>query len=497
MRNLYCLLMSLSFIGCGLKLNFEPSSHSIMASEPLSWVDGVFAFQFTGAVRAEKFHPGTLDRYVVARAGQKIQLAIERTATLSGCVPPGGTRGLSPASGEIWSNLGALTVSDHQIYDPAQGRYLPSGQLVLNTIEFQMPAVPTPLLIWLKFSSNRCISSGGWSVATSNGVVVWLYPEETRVPQIAPPVVSGSPLNADDLNQSLPIGRFPKVFLGETDELRLRNSIGLLNNPHLVRGASTLTDLANSRGNQIYISTSNNALTNAALGWANRSSAHLEAARLQLKTLFSRTLLGSEVSTAFRTHVSPTTDLLGTYGSYFGETFFKAYLTTCILGPEMANVLTANELREISANLYQFAVHHVYASLQDSAQYYTADGGHNLHFRPIIEAASWIWGKPEFIHHLNSLSRVLHTDCSYYLDDFGIGKYALRYCVLADRLQVNYEDENRLTNFLWMRTSGFLGVNFAHPIIQSYMNDRFGGVSLPPQDRASFIFGNLFEPSSR
>jgi hypothetical protein len=91
----------------------------------------------------------------------------------------------------------------------------------------------------------------------------------------------------------------------------------------------------------------------------------------------------------------------------------------------------------------------------------------------------------------------MNMGMGFYLDDFGIGKYALRYCVLADRLQVNYEDENRLTNFLWMRTADFLGAGFSYPIIQSYMNDRFGGVSLPPQDRASFIFGNLFEPSSR
>jgi hypothetical protein len=109
------------------------------------------------------------------------------------------------------------------------------------------------------------------------------------------------------------------------------------------------------------------------------------------------------------------------------------------------------------------------------SQYYTADGGINLHYHPICVTAGWNWDIPEAVSFADTLSNPTHTECSYFISG-GVGRYALRYCQTGDPGDTSYESVgNSQSVRFWHRFAEFFNEDTGIPAADEYVRDQYGG----------------------
>jgi hypothetical protein len=369
-------------------------------------------------------------------------------------------------------HVGPLTIGNQQMWTPDWDAYSAMGSFVYST-PFHTGAItaPTPVQVWNQHVGIT-FNGSAWLAYGSNALEIWFIPSGFTPGDVMPPDYSNGRIAAGTL-VTAPAGLWPALWRDAADENRLHAAVAKFSSQG-VQGGSGPFDI---RGDGDYYNTlSEWTAKNALLGWHLNSTPHLNAACDQLLALLSVRFYGHEVSAWYRPRCVPSADLLTTYGREQQNVFFNAMIAACALGPNMANALTPDELDSVNAHLYRYAIHDVYASLTES-QYYTADGGINLHYHPICVTAGWNWNLPAAVNVADTLSNPTHTECSYFISG-GVGHYALRYCQNHDPSDTSYEGVgNSQSVRFWYRFGEFFGQPTELDAVDAYVCDQYGGHS--------------------
>lgn len=434
--------------------------------ETPAWTNGGFDIEVSGALYAARWDPYTKDRYVVVQRGANPTVTVTRRSDMRDADGKLGT----PGNTRI--HVGPLTIGDDQMWTPDAAAYAAQGSFVYSG-PFQTGPVngPKPVQIWNQHAGIN-FNSSAWLAYGSNALEIWFIPADMEPGDVMPPDYANGRIPSGTLVFA-PEGIWPALYRDAADETRLHNAVAKFSSQGVAGGGGPF----DCRGDgDYYLGLSECAAKNALLGWHLNSEPHLDAACDQLLALLSVRFFGHEVAAWYRPRCVPSADLLTTYGREQQAVFFNAMIAACALGPNMADALTPEELHAVNAHLYRYAVHDVYASL-DETQYYTADGGINLHFHPICVTAGWNWEIPELIDVADSLSNPTHTECSYFISG-GVGRYALRYCEKHDAGDTSYEDVgNSESVCYWYRFGEFFGQPTNLPAVDAYVCDQFGGDS--------------------
>jgi hypothetical protein len=436
------------------------------APETPTWTNGGFDIDVSGAVCAAKWDPYTKDRYVVVDPGANPTVTVTRRSDMRDA------DGQLRAAGNTRVHIGPLTIGNDQIWTPDADAFSADGGFVYSAPFETGPITdPTPVQIWNQHA-GILFNGSAWLAYGSNALEIWFIPSDMTPGDIMPPDYSNGRIPAGTL-VTAPEGLWPPLYRDAADEARLHAAVAKFHNQG-VQGGSGPFDI---RGDgDYYNSLSEWAAQNALLGWDLNSAPHLNAACEQLLALLSVRFFGHEVAAWYRPRCVPSADLLTTYGREQQTVFFNAMIAACALGPNMANALTPQELDAVNAHLYRYAVHDVYASLTED-QYYTADGGINLHYLPISVTAGWNWDLPDLVNVGDTLSNPTHTACSYFISG-GVGRYALRYCQKHDASDTSYEDVgNSQSVRFWYRFGEFFGQPTNLDAVDAYVQDQFGGDS--------------------
>jgi|GEM_PF-1740189 len=429
-----------------------------------SWTNGGFDIQISGALFSAKWTPYTKDRYVVVAPGANPTVTVIRRSDMRDA------DGQLRAAGNTRVHVGPLTIGNEQMWTPDWSGYSAQGSFVYSS-PFHTGSItaPTPVQIWNQHVGVP-FNGSAWLAYGSNALEIWFIPSGMAVGDVPPPDYSNGRIPAGTL-VTAPEGTWPALWRNSADRTRLQNAISKFSSQG-VAGGSGPFDI---RGDGDYYDTlSNWAAKNALLGWRLNSAPHLNAARQQLLALLSVRFYGHEVAAWYRPRCVPSADLLSGYGREQQNVFFNAMIAACALGPNMANALTDEELDAVNAHLYRYAMHDVYASLTNN-QYYTADGGINLHYHPIVVTAGWNWNLAEAVNVADTLSNPTHTECSYFISG-GVGRYALRYCQLGDAGDTSYENVgNSQSVRFWYRFGEFFNRPTEIPAVDEYVCDQWSG----------------------
>jgi hypothetical protein len=434
--------------------------------EPPAWTNGGFDIQVSGALYAAKWDPYTQDRYVVVEPGANPTVTVTRRSDMRDA------NGQVRASGNTRVHVGPLTIGNSQIWTPDADAFEAQGGFVYSA-PFQTDAVttPMPVQIWNQHAGIT-FNSSAWLAYGSNALEIWFIPSDMDPGDVMPPDYGNGRIAAGTL-VAAPEGLWPPLYRDAADEARLHAAVAKFSS----QGVSGSSGPFDGHGDGDYYNTlSEWASHNALLGWHLNSEQHLNVACNQLLALLSVRFYGHEVAAWYRPRCVPSADLLSGYGREQQNVFFNAMIAACALGPNMANALTAAELDSVNAHLYRYAIHDVYASLVED-QYYTADGGINLHYLPICVTAGWNWNMPAAINVADTLANPTHTECSYFMSG-GVGEYALRYCQNHDPGNKDYEEVGNLQSVcFWYRFSEFFDQPTNLEAVDAYVRDQYGSDS--------------------
>jgi hypothetical protein len=436
-----------------------------------SWTNRGFDLQVTGTFGAAPWDAHTNEHYVIVPHGATITVTVTRNANLRRA-----DGSPSPAD-NTRVHIGWLTIAARQFWTPDWDLYDADGSFVYAWPVSVGPIdQPTPVQIWNQHPGCD-FDDSSWLAYGSNAMEVWLIPDDL-VPGNLPPVDYANGRLPPGQLADAPPGAWPALYCDPADEIRLHNAVAKLGTE--LRGDGGPYD-DSSYGNY-WPEVSCWAAKNALIGWHTGSSAHLNEAREQLLGLLSVRIYTNECSMWARARCVPNADFTTSYGRELSNVFFEAMVTACVLGPNMTNVLTPDELESVNAHLYRFAINDIFASLT-AQQYYTANGSINLHYHPICVTAGWNWNVPEAVSIAAALPEPTHTACSYFVDDQGIGQYALRYCQVHDPTDKDYEHVgNSQSVRYWVRFSEFLNQSVDVYAAERYVIDHYAGLSLDCQD---------------
>jgi hypothetical protein len=462
-----------SFINTTIHMGDTTRSVQVSVTAPgsVSWTNRGFDLQVAGALAAQPWDQYTNDRYVIVPQAATVAFTIVRNASLRRA-----DHSPSPAD-NTRVHVGLLTIAGRQFWTPDWDSYVADGSFVYAS-PFSLGPIdePTPVQIWNQHPGCD-FDSSDWLAYGSNAMEVWLIPDQLAPGNLPPVDYLSGRLPARQL-ASATAGAWPALYRDAADEIRLHNAVEKLGSD-LYGDGGPYDD--SSYGNY-WRDLADWAARNALVGWHTGSSAHLNEARQQLLGLVSVRTFTNEYAMWGRARCVPNADFTTSYGRELSNIFFDAMIAACALGPHMSDALAPDELDSVNAHLFRFAIQDIFASLT-LAQYYTANGSINLHYHPICVTAGWNWNVPEAVSIAALLPQPTHTECIYFMDEQGIGQYALRYCEWHDPADKNYEHVgNSQSVRYWLRFSEFFGQTIDVEAAEHYVVDHYSGLSLDCRD---------------
>ncbi|HOO17314.1 MAG TPA: hypothetical protein PK920_05780 [Phycisphaerae bacterium] len=448
-----------------------------------SWTNRGFDVEVTGTFGVHRWDAYTNDRYVSVPRGATPTITVTRNADLR-------RADHSPSPDDTTRvHIGLLTIGRQQFWTPDWDMYEPAGFVYEWPFPVGPVTEPTPVQIWNQHPGCY-FESSDWLAYGSNAMEIWLLPHDLDPGNLPPVDYANGRLPAGQL-VSAPPGVWPALYRDAADEMRLHAAAADL-------GATLYGDggpYDDSSYGSYWPDVAEWAARNALIGWHRNSSAHLYVARQQLLAVLSVRTFTNECAFWSRARCVPNADFMTSYGRELSNMFFEAMVAACVLGPNMTDTLNVDELEAVNAHLYRFAVHDIFASLT-SEQYYSANGGINLHYHPICVVAGWNWNIPEAVSIADYLPEPTHTECSYFIDEHGIGQYALRYCQLHSPEDKDYEHGgNSQSVCFWVRFSEFFKQSIDVYAAERYVIDQFSGLSIDCWDALDVLMDGWQAPA--
>lgn len=409
MKNAHRVALGAGWLSALLLAGACSSTAEPIPADAIRWTHDGFDVNVSGAVGVHPWDPHSKERYVVVARGATATIGVVRNANLQN------VRGELSQAGVTRVHMGLLHVGDKQMWAPGFADSYEAGDSFVYGKRFSTGPVdqPFPVQIW-NDHPGVTFSTTSWTLWGSNAIQLWIIPHDLSPGNCPPATLDNGNVLAGELKDAPP-GVWPALYRDAQDLTRLRAAIAKLP----VRLYGHLDEYDVRGGNGYWGDLAHNAAVNALLGWYHSRQEYLDEAKAQLLPLFSVPVFGNEIAGWSRARSNPSADVQNTYGdSQAGRiaTFFNAFIATCVLGPNMANVLDATELEAINAHLYNFAINNVYGSFTE-ANYYRADGGINLHFHPISVVGGWNWNHAAAQQASAGVSYLTQNECTFYFRD--------------------------------------------------------------------------------